>query len=171
MRWNTSIERLADAHARRAMNVAVDEPTPPYISIHARHGDFRDQCRGIPLDQCFASLSIIARRVSEVQEELRTQKGIEVTQVIMTSDEPDPEWWSEVRALGWTWVDYATERTEEIYGKWHPVFIDAIIQSNGAGFVGTRGSTMSSLALRRVQSWHNGPTRIVQWGWPGADDH
>jgi hypothetical protein len=53
----------------------------------------------------------------------------------------------------------------------HPVFIDAIIQSNGAGFVGTRGSTMSNLALRRVQSWHNGPTRIVQWGWPGADDH
>jgi hypothetical protein len=174
MRWNASIERLADAHARRAMNVPVDEPTPPYISIHVRHGDFGDQCRdvhNVPLDQCFASLSIIARRVSEVQEELRTRNGVEVTQVIMTSDELDPEWWSGVRALGWTWVDYATERTAEIYGKWHPVFIDAIIQSNGAGFVGTRGSTMSILARRRVQSWHNGPTRIVQWGWPGADDH
>jgi hypothetical protein len=53
-----------------------------------------------------------------VQEELRTRNGVEVTQVIMTSDELDPEWWSGVRALGWTWVDYATERTAEIYGKW-----------------------------------------------------
>ncbi|KAG1743338.1 uncharacterized protein EDB91DRAFT_1275488 [Suillus paluster] len=171
MRWTASIERLADAHARRAMKVPVDEPTPPYISIHIRHGDFGDQCHDIPLDQCFASLSVIARRVSEAQEDLRTRKGIEVTQVIMTSDESDPEWWSKVRALGWTWVDYATERTEEIYGKWYPVFIDAVIQSNGAGFVGTRGSTMSVLASRRVQSWHDGPTRIVKWGSPGADDH
>ncbi|KAG0699739.1 hypothetical protein DFH29DRAFT_854523 [Suillus ampliporus] len=171
MRWNASIERLADAHARRAMNVPLDEPTPPYISVHVRHGDFRDQCNDVPVDQCLASLSIIGRRVSEVQEELRTRKGIEVTHVIMTSDEHDPEWWSEVRALGWTWVDYETERTEEIYGKWHPVFIDAIIQSNGAGFVGTRGSTMSVVARRRVQSWHDGPTRTVNWGWPGADDH
>lgn len=171
MRWNASMERLADAHARRAMKVPGNEPTPPYISIHIRHGDFRDQCHGIPLDQCFAPLPIIARRVSEVQEELRAQKGIDVTQVIMTSDELDPEWWSGVRALGWTWVDYATERTEEIYGKWHPVFIDAIIQSNGAGFVGTHSSTMSTLALRRVQSWHNGPTRIIKWGRLGADDH
>jgi len=56
--------------------------------------------------------------VSEVQEELRIQKGIEVTHVIMTSDERDPEWWSGVKAMGWTWVDYAAERTEEVYGKW-----------------------------------------------------
>ncbi|KAG2112418.1 hypothetical protein DEU56DRAFT_201808 [Suillus clintonianus] len=171
MRWNTTIERIADEHARRAMRVLVDEPTPPYISIHVRHGDFGNQCRGVPLDQCFASLSVIARRVSEVQEELWTQKGIEVTQVIMTSDESAPEWWLEVRALGWTWVDYAAERTEEIYGKWHPVFIDAIIQSNAAGFVGTRGSTMSTLASRRVQAWRGGPIRTVQWGRLGADDH
>ncbi|KAG2339449.1 hypothetical protein BDR05DRAFT_968039 [Suillus weaverae] len=171
MRWTASMEMLADAHARRAMNVSLNEPTPPYITIHIRHGDFREQCEEVPVDQCFASLPVIARRVSEVQEELRTLKGIQVTHIIMTSDESDPEWWSEVRALGWTWVDYAAERTEEIYGKWHPVFIDAIIQSNGIGFVGTRGSTMSTLASRRVQSWHGGATRLISWGSPGADDH
>lgn len=171
MHWNASLERLADQHARRAMNVPADRPTPPYISIHIRHGDFNRYCDGIPLDQCFASLPVIARRVAEVQEELRIQKGIEVTQVIMTSDERDPEWWSGVRAMGWTWVDYARERTEEIYGKWYPVFIDAVIQSNGAGFVGTHGSTMTTLAHRRVESWHGGPTRVVKWGSPNADDH
>ncbi|KAG1799941.1 uncharacterized protein HD556DRAFT_1346181 [Suillus plorans] len=40
------------------------------------------------------------------------------------------------------------------------MFIDAIIQSNGAGFVGTRGSTMSTPTSRRVQSWHDGATRL-----------
>jgi len=171
MRWTAKIESLADAYARRAMKVPVNAPTPPYVSIHIRHGDFRDQCDKVPVDQCFASLSVIARRVSEVQEELRTRKGIEATHVIMTSDEGDPEWWSGVRALGWTWVDHAAERTEEIHGKWHPVFIDAIIQSNGAGFVGTLRSTMSTLARRRVQSWRDGAIRTISWGWPGADDH
>ncbi|KAG2156623.1 uncharacterized protein EDB93DRAFT_1247329 [Suillus bovinus] len=171
MHWNASLERLANEYARRAMSVPENEPTPPYISIHMRHGDFRRYCNGVPLDQCFASLPVIARRVAEVQEELRTQKGTEVTQVIMTSDERDPEWWSGVRAMGWTWIDYASEQTEEIYGKWYPVFIDAIIQSNGAGFVGTDGSTMTTLARRRVQSWHGGPTRVVKWGSPNADDH
>ncbi|KAG1833389.1 hypothetical protein EV424DRAFT_1365169, partial [Suillus variegatus] len=65
---------------------------------------------------------------------------------------------------------YAAEQTEVIYGKWHPVLLDAIIQSNGT-FVGTRGSTTSTLASRRVQSWHDGATRLIRWGWPSADDH
>ncbi|KAG2354883.1 hypothetical protein BDR07DRAFT_1210952, partial [Suillus spraguei] len=94
MRWVASIERLVGVHARHAMNVSVNEPTPPYISIHMRHGDFYEQCE-VPVDQCFAS-SVIARRVSEMQGELRIRKGIEVTHVIMTSDESDPGWWSEV---------------------------------------------------------------------------
>ncbi|KAG1792035.1 uncharacterized protein HD556DRAFT_1309583 [Suillus plorans] len=127
------MEKIADAHARRAMN----EPTPPYISIHIRHGDFSQQCEEFPVDQCFAPLSVIARRsVSEVQEELRTRKGIDATHVIMTSDERNPEWWPDVGALGRT---CAAERT-----VWK--------MSNGAGFVGTRGYTMSTLANRRVQS-------------------
>ncbi|KAG1733022.1 uncharacterized protein EDB91DRAFT_650630 [Suillus paluster] len=53
----------------------------------------------------------------------------------------------------------------------YPVFIDAIIHSNGADFVGTCGSTMSLLARRRVRSWLDGPTRLVKWGSCGADDH
>ncbi|KAG1887518.1 uncharacterized protein F5891DRAFT_1167021 [Suillus fuscotomentosus] len=115
MRWTASMEKIADADARRAMN----EPTPP-------------QCEEFPVDQCFVPLSVIARRVSEVQEELRTRKGIDDTHVIMTSDERDP----------------------------HPVFIDVIIRSNEAGFVGTRGSTLAS---RRVQSRHDGATRLIRW--------
>ncbi|KAG1823211.1 hypothetical protein EV424DRAFT_1397377 [Suillus variegatus] len=43
----------------------------------------------------------------------------------------------------------------------HPVLLDAIIQSNGT-FVGTRGFTTSTLASRRVQSWHDGATRLIR---------
>ncbi|KAG1870535.1 hypothetical protein C8R48DRAFT_789887 [Suillus tomentosus] len=153
--------KIADGHARRAMNLPATEQIPPYISIHIWHGDFSQQYE-FPVDQCLVPLSVIARRVSEVQEELRTRKRIDTTHVNMTSDERDPEWWSDVGALGWTWVDHAAERTEEIYGKWYLVFIDAIIQSNGAGFVGTGGSTMSRLASRDVRSWHDGATQLIQ---------
>ncbi|KAH7927278.1 hypothetical protein BV22DRAFT_1045518 [Leucogyrophana mollusca] len=171
MRWTDRLMKMSDEYLRRAMSIAEDEATPPFISIHIRHGDFRNYCNDIPLDQCFASIPIIARRVAEVQEDLRQRKGLNVTRVMMTSDERDPAWWDEVRAQGWSWVDYTAERTEEIYGKWYPVLIDAVIQSSGAGFVGTYGSTMTTLARRRVESWHDGPIRVVRWGWPGADDH
>ena len=53
----------------------------------------------------------------------------------------------------------------------YPLIIDAVIQSGGLGFVGTDRSTMSLLARRRVQSWHDGVVRAVKWGRPGADDH
>ncbi|KAG1887513.1 uncharacterized protein F5891DRAFT_1077676, partial [Suillus fuscotomentosus] len=83
----------------------MNEPTH-YISIHIWHGDFSQQCEEFPVDQCFALLSVIARRVSEVQKELRIRKGIEATHCGQM-----------LGRLGRTWVDYAAEGTEEIYGK------------------------------------------------------
>ncbi len=53
----------------------------------------------------------------------------------------------------------------------YPVLIDAVIQSSGIGLIGMHGSTMSLLAGRRVQDWHNGVYKDVKWGTPNADDH
>lgn len=53
----------------------------------------------------------------------------------------------------------------------YPVLVDAVIQSNGAGFVGTDRSTFSEMGERRCRSWHDGATRMFQWGHIGADDH
>ncbi|KAG1764705.1 hypothetical protein EDD22DRAFT_951490 [Suillus occidentalis] len=50
-----------------------------------------------------------------------------------------------------------TERT--VHGKWYPVFIDAIIQSNEAGFVSTRGSTMSM--MQRLGSSDGGRRELM----------
>jgi hypothetical protein len=92
-----------------------------------------------------------------------------VKHIIMTSDEKNSTWWEDVAARGWYTVDHST--TMATYGVWYPVFIDAVIQSNGAGFVGTDRSTMTTLARRRVKSWRDGAVRIVKWGSRDSDDH
>jgi hypothetical protein len=123
----------------------------------------------VPLTECLAPLSAFARRVDEVKKELLDTRGMVVNNVIMTSDERDPEWWDDVQSRGWLRVNHTD--TVQNYGEWFPVLIDAGIQSSGIGFVGTDRSTMSILARRRVQSWQEGAVRTVKWGSVGADDH
>jgi hypothetical protein len=83
--------------------------------------------------------------------------------VIVTSDESDEAWWSQVAAKGWHRVDHDALQTAARYGRWYPVFLDAVIQSRGTGFLGTMKSTMSLMAKRRVEDWQNGVARMVQW--------
>ena len=96
-----------------------------FISIHVRHGDFGTQCRDVPVLECFAPLSVIDRRVQEVQAELQRKfpgiGGGQPIPVLMTSDERDPAWWEDVRRLGWYFVDHGpeAENTAGKYGKWY----------------------------------------------------
>jgi hypothetical protein len=86
--------------------------------VHVRHNDFQEWCEpGFRLDECFATLPVIARRVQEVQAEILERKGIEATRVIVTSDETNRTWWREVDELGWLAPDHS--RTNELYGHWY----------------------------------------------------
>ncbi len=111
----------------------------------------------------------------------------------MTSDEKNETWWDDVKARGWAKMDHEELRTVERYGRWYalltlshpshfrrgadrlcyryPVILDAAIQSNGLGFVGTDLSTFSILSKRRVLDWHGGAARMVKWGFKEADAH
>ncbi|KAF5388528.1 hypothetical protein D9757_004678 [Collybiopsis confluens] len=188
MHWTPWIEKLAQSYVNLALGLPKDEPTPPvsitadilkglipnsvlaqYIAIHVRHYDFAGWCGDVPLNECFASIPVIARRVKEVQDQIQEQMGVTVNHIVMTSDERDEAWWKEVEEQGWKFPDHS--RTKEIFGDWYPVLIDAAIQSGGVGFVGTDRSTMSIMAMRRVQSWQGGVARLVKWGHAGADDH
>jgi len=159
-----------------------------YITIHVRHGDFVGWCNGVPVEECFAPIPVIARRVREVQEELSIKHpGMNTKHVIMTSDERDEAWWDLVKAQGWYRLDHSNTAAQ--YGRWfvlsllfrlfrsspttarYPVIIDAVVQSKGMGFVGTDRSTFSVLSRRRVEDWQRGVTRTVKWGHEGADDH
>lgn len=153
--------------------MGISEPEgkiPPFISIHVRRNDFGGWCPpDVPSYECFAPLSAYARRVDEIRRELLQTKGLVVDEVVLTSDERDPEWWAQVKALGWLFPDHQEERTAETYGKWYLPVLDAVIQSMGAGFVGTDRSTMSTVAGRRVETWNGGIYRLVRWGRADAD--
>lgn len=85
-----------------------------------RHGDFSNWCNDNPLEECFASIPVIARRVREVQEELSNKySNLNVRHVVMTSDERDEEWWDLVKAQGWYRLDHSNTSAE--YGKWFVV--------------------------------------------------
>ncbi|KAI0369986.1 hypothetical protein BV20DRAFT_996130 [Pilatotrama ljubarskyi] len=169
--WTAPLEDLAKGYLRRLFRLPENAAIPPYIAIHARRGDFLGWCGDVPKDDCFAPLSAFARRVREVQEEVRLRHGIYVSHVIMTGDEKDPLWWSAVEERGWLRLDHAAERTAEQYGNWYPVILDAVVQSMSVGFVGTDRSTFSHMARRRVSDWNHGAVRLVKWGTVGADDH
>ncbi|KAJ7446504.1 hypothetical protein B0H11DRAFT_1745723 [Mycena galericulata] len=169
MHWTPRLEQIADDYVRLAMGVAEGAPIPPFISMHVRHHDFQVWCGEVPVQDCFASLPVISRRVEEIRAEILKRTGFRVAHVMMTSDETDPTWWHEVAKLGWFAPDHSL--TKETYGEWYPVLIDAVIQSQGVGFVGTDRSTMSIIAHRRVESWQSGPGVLVKWGTPDADDH
>ncbi|KAJ7922906.1 hypothetical protein B0H13DRAFT_1982257 [Mycena leptocephala] len=171
MRWTAALEQLADTYVRQALRIDAHDPIPPFISIHARRDDFQGWCGDFIPEECFAPLHVIDRRVQEVRTEIWQRKGIMVNHVIITSDERGKTWWDKVAELGWRAPNHAHMKTEETHGNWYPVLIDSVIHSQGAGFVGTDRSTFSILSARRVDSWHDGPVRLVKWGRPGADDH
>ncbi|THH17713.1 hypothetical protein EUX98_g9074 [Antrodiella citrinella] len=169
-RWTIAVERVGQEYLRRVLNVSSDAVVPPHITIHARHGDFKDWCNEYDPQACFASLATFAKRVAELKDELRTTKGIQVEHVIMTSDEQDAAWWDQVREMGWLSIDHDKEGTTERHGEWYPVIVDAYVQSAGIGFVGTDRSTFSTIARLRVRDWNGGAVRMVKWGKPDADD-
>ena len=146
-----------------------------YISVHIRHGDFRNLCGAAAnVDECFAPLSAFDRRVRELQDELEARTGVRPERVVMTGDEKDEKWWEDVAERGWYRLDYALgngEKGEKGYGNWYPVLLDAVVQSMAVGFVGTEESTFSHIARRRVVDWNGGAARMVKWGRPGADAH
>lgn len=90
--------------------------------MHVRRDDFKTGCSAeTDPEKCFASVKVYERRVKEIKQSLQNRpNGIEVTKVVVTSDERDPKWWQQVAALGpeWGWIDHEAEQTAEKHGKW-----------------------------------------------------
>jgi len=170
-RWTKRLQTITDNYLRVIFDVPGHEPIPPYIAIHARRDDFSGYCEDIPREECFPSIPVYQRRIREIQEEARERLGVIPLHIVMLSDEEDPAWWDSIRHAGWYTTNGIAEDAANKYGRWYPLLIDAVIQSSGVGIIGTSGSTMSTLAGRRVEDWHNGVYKEVKWGKPGADDH
>ncbi|CAK5274284.1 unnamed protein product [Mycena citricolor] len=155
MRWHERIQTIANDFIRQALGVEAD-------ARFLRRGDFREQCLDLDPSICLAPLLLYEIQVEAVKEELLAMKGIKVDHVFVTSDEEDPSWWETVYERGWKTLDHSAILTQ--HGPWYPVFIDAVLGSGAAGFVGTYTSTVSMLAMIRVTAWNNGVNRSVRWG-------
>ncbi|KAJ7070566.1 hypothetical protein C8F01DRAFT_1106888 [Mycena amicta] len=153
MYWNPKLENLVDDFLRVMFGLARGARIPPFISIHARHSDFEAFCDENAPDQCFTSVEMYQQKIDELKAEIFERKGITVEHVVMTSDEPRHGGIMLQRRDG-MFPDHENMQTAELYGDWYP--------SRGQGFIGTWGSTMSILASRRVQDWHDGVTRMIR---------
>lgn len=78
-------------------------------------------------------------RIAEIQQELMERKGINVTRVIMTSDEQDESWWDRVREMGWLRIDHEKENTIIEYGEWYVLFIYTLPMVWGFWYASTHG--------------------------------
>ncbi|KAG8929947.1 hypothetical protein FRC02_004833 [Tulasnella sp. 418] len=167
LHFNPKMVSLAENTLRDMWQLSAHESIPPFISVHVRHGDFEVFCdyKDLPVEKCYAPVSAFAQAVDEVRAELKQRKNIDVQRVIVTSDEVDPLWWSQIRARekdGWYFLDDVA--IQENHGPWYPMILDVVVQSMGTGFVGTSMSTMSMVALKRVREWNDGVGRMITWG-------
>jgi hypothetical protein len=48
---------------------------------------------------------------------LLATKGLDVKDVVLTSDEIDPTWWADVAKMGWKYPDHS--KTTEEYNGWY----------------------------------------------------
>jgi hypothetical protein len=193
LHWTPHVEQVRDQALASILGIpyaptistpSTTEPfvVPPYIAIHIRHGDFKSHCPpNVPVSECFAPLSVYAKAVEEVREDLRRKSGIadegldvdvdvnvdvDRMPVLVASDEQAPEFWEEVRKMGWKRIDHGAGAegldTAAKHGRWYEVLVDAAIMAGANGFVGTHDSTMSLFALRRVREWRGGVGRMVK---------
>jgi len=158
-------------------------PFPPYIAVHARRNDFDAFCQGRDPTTCFTPLSTYASAVESIRSSLLSQnpslRDKEIP-VILFSDEPkhmnqwfqnryhrpegfSEQFWKDVDKLGWKSIDHAdpTLVTEERWGFWYPILVDAAVMGHAVGYVGTSKSTFSLVGAKRVARWWNGPTMMV----------
>ena len=66
-----------------------------------------------------------------------------------------------IRKRGWILVDHRRLATAERLSNWYPPLLDMAILAMGRAFVGTEGSTMSSLAGARVRDWYDEARRVT----------
>ncbi|KAL7410991.1 hypothetical protein BDY24DRAFT_398276 [Mrakia frigida] len=142
----------------------------PFITIHIRHGDFLSfQCNPDPTKPCW-SIPQFQRSLTLLQADLVAAGREKVTDVLVMTDETNEEFLAEIEALGWKIPKDGKggaggEALKEELGGWYDTLLDTVLLSQGAHIIGTSGSTMSVLSLRRVLDWNNGFGRLV-----GADD-
>ncbi|GAA6052624.1 hypothetical protein JCM3770_006408 [Rhodotorula araucariae] len=153
LRFNNYVNHIVDEF----LAALVGSRRRQFVAIHIRQGKNR---------MSKASQEVIdmyEAGVDQVQAELKKRRGgpKKDLPVLFATDSDDPVFINKLGRLGWTYLDHREFATSARYGGWMPSLIDSAVLSRAQGFVGTKMSTFSYVAARRVETWQAGPTVIV----------
>ncbi|KAL7409845.1 hypothetical protein BDY24DRAFT_436766 [Mrakia frigida] len=159
--WNSDLRKIGVDTLRKVIGLPEGKAIPNVFTVHIRRTDFMPSCPD------YAKPCLAVSHFSDHLNGMRERYVDNVTRsakdwpVVVTTDESDPEYLAEITALGWFLVDHHALNTKHVHGIWYPSLIDNVVLSLGRGLVGTKSSTMSILASRRVEDWNGGQTERV----------
>ncbi|GAA5871894.1 hypothetical protein JCM16303_000909 [Sporobolomyces ruberrimus] len=161
LKFTPRIESLVDDY----LTSLIGDPDQPFIAVHIRQGDF------LKLGRSTNETSTIKTKYSrglellhEKLEHLPALEGVELEDlpILLATDSTDPNLLAELKRMRWTLIDHEKIGTKEMYGGWYPGLLDSAILSRAIGLVGTKQSTFTYLAERRIESWNGGAGVVVE---------
>ncbi|KAI5479142.1 hypothetical protein MNV49_004002 [Pseudohyphozyma bogoriensis] len=171
---NAGVHMKFSKHANKIGDELIDSllgsKSKPFVAVHIRQGDF------VTFGRVSSSTDVVeayAAAEKEVQEEIwrRRKSSVMAMQVgkmkhkrlpvVFATDSEDPLFIKKLTALGWIYINHNDFATVTRFGGWYPGILDSLILSRSVGFVGTKQSTFSYVAARRVESWNGGVSKIV----------
>ncbi|GAA6026499.1 hypothetical protein JCM8202_002917 [Rhodotorula sphaerocarpa] len=160
LHFNSHVNHIAD----ELLSALIGSRRKQYVGVHVRTAG-QAALEG-PDKRSDATIELIGsfkKGVELVQDQLRKHRRGHRGElpVLFTTDSDDPVFLTRIAKLGWIHVNHIDFATAARFGGWYPDMLDAVLLSRSVGFVGTRMSTFSHLAARRVESWNHGITTIV----------
>jgi hypothetical protein len=143
----------------------------PFLAVHISSKARQSECLFLnEPEKCGVDLSDYTHAVDRVRHlvaaathrKSREQRhSARTLSVVVSTDVKDLGFLGELSNLGWTLLDYDDLEIRERFGAWAPELMDQAIESRASGFVGTRGSSQSTLSALRVRTWRSGATELV----------
>ncbi|GAA5979773.1 hypothetical protein JCM5350_002044 [Sporobolomyces pararoseus] len=146
-----------------------------FLAVHISARARASECRLLnQLDNCEPVIEHYSHAVERIKHLLTLANGsaghrksrehrhsTRALSVVVSTDIQDLAFIGELTNLGWTVLDYEDLELREKFGTWSPEVLTSAIESRAAGYVGTRGSSQSTLSALRVRTWHKGPTELI----------
>ncbi|KAF9348891.1 hypothetical protein BGX26_012747 [Mortierella sp. AD094] len=132
----------------------VSPPHGPYISIHARRGDYIDYCQQQfqhDLQSCLPTTQELASTLHNIILSDPSLKGLPV---YVSTNEDRPEELDEFRALGWQVLDHQAMGSKEQLGVFGPMMMDQIFMAKAQVLIGVRTSAFSKVGANRLEDWY-----------------
>ncbi|KAK4046915.1 hypothetical protein OIO90_006397 [Microbotryomycetes sp. JL221] len=169
LRFNSHVNHIADELMYALLGPRQSKQ--PFIAVHIRQGDFVDLGRiGTNVVEEFKQgVNTMQLRIKERKRldkswknKLKSTggKGSNVP-VLFATDSDDAQFIKKLTKLGWIYINHTEFATRARFGGWYEGILDSVILSRATGLVGTKMSTFSYVAARRVEAWNGGLSLIV----------